>query len=117
MDNMEGVKLLLSKLRRKGFPHEIEAMIKYVPSRLLLIVIIRVLPLLLVDLFNMEQALSLIFGEFVKHLSQGCPELLAMVIHKVRLSAVDNVHVISRSLQLLEREDNMRLSTHGLSFV
>jgi hypothetical protein len=36
------------------------------------------------DLFNFEQALSLILGEFLQQLNSGTyPELLAMVIYKV----------------------------------
>ncbi len=39
--------------------------------------------MILLDLLNVEQALSLIFGEFVKQLSGGYPELIAMVVFKV----------------------------------
>jgi hypothetical protein len=39
--------------------------------------------MLLLDLFGIEQAVSHIFGEFVKQLNGGYPELVAMVIFKL----------------------------------
>lgn len=43
----------------------------------------RILPLVLLDLFNLEQSLSLVFGEFQAQLRGGYPELIAILLDKV----------------------------------
>jgi hypothetical protein len=71
MDNMERIKLLFAKVNRTAFPYEVQALI-------------RIIPTLLFDLFNEEQALSFILGEFVRQLNgPGYPELIAIIIFKV----------------------------------
>ena len=42
----------------------------------------RLLPLLLFDLFSIEQSLSILFGEFIKQLHLGNAELFSVVIQK-----------------------------------
>jgi len=71
MENMERVKLLFAKIRKRGSPSEVEALIK-------------ILPQLLLDLFHPEVALSFIMGEFIRQIDgAGYPEMIAVVIQKI----------------------------------
>jgi hypothetical protein len=44
----------------------------------------RVLPRVLVDFFRVEQALTLVIGEFVKAVAKGAPSPITHVLYKVR---------------------------------
>ncbi len=43
----------------------------------------RVLPRVLVDFFRVEQALTLVIGEFVKAVAKGAPSPVTHVLYKV----------------------------------
>jgi len=69
MDNMERMQLIFSKTYRRGFPYEVAALFQVLPS-------------LLLDLFDIDQALSMLFQTFMKH-PEDYPELILFLIFKI----------------------------------
>ncbi|PRP81029.1 hypothetical protein PROFUN_11181 [Planoprotostelium fungivorum] len=71
MDNTERMKLCFAKMEGRAFPNEKEALLK-------------VIPLLLQDLFNDEESLCFLLAEFEKQMSSGIhPQCTALVIFEM----------------------------------